>query len=124
MKVLQKPRESHPANLKQWRWKTQDGTYLRPCVMTTPHLHNTVVMIWHHRMPANMRVRGIFRKYDFGSFYTAEYLMAAIRVMLAELSSRSDLRPWMEREIIAMRKHLAGSVFEISSQKRIQGAAE
>lgn len=44
---------------KDWRWRTQDNLYLRPVVMETRHLHHTLVMIWHHTMPADARASGI-----------------------------------------------------------------
>lgn len=104
---------------KEWRWKTQDGKELRPCIMTTQHLHNTLVMIWHHRMPRDAQVRGYYRAYAFGPKYTSEYLMEAIRLMMSELASRNDLKPWMKSELMSMQKYLRGNVHLLKNTKRL-----
>jgi hypothetical protein len=97
---------SVPANLRDWRWRTQDGLMLRPCVMETRHLHHTLVMIWHHTMPEEARIRSYYRTYSFSPFYTREYMQQAVRVMFAELVARTDLRPEWKRELIRMRDYL------------------
>lgn len=95
-----------PALLRDWRWRTQDGLMLRPCIMETRHLHHTLVMIWHHTMPEEARVRPYYRRYSFGSFYSETYMRQAIRVMFAELVTRTDLTPAWKRELLAMREYL------------------
>lgn len=98
--------EQLPARLKDWRWRTQDGLMLRPCIMATRHLHHTLVMIWHHTMPEAARVRPYYRRYSFGPFYTETYMRQAVQVMASELSARTDMEPkWLD-ELRRMREYL------------------
>lgn len=101
-----RPHTEPPANLRDWRWRTQKGEMLRPCIMETRHLHHTLVMIWHHNMPEEARVRPYYRAYSFGSFYTDDYMRQAIWVMARELSGRDDMRPEWKAELQKMQEHL------------------
>lgn len=95
-----------PTVPREWRWRTQDGTMLRPSVMVTRHLHHTLVMIWHHTMPEDARVRDYYRLYSFGPFYTKEYMMQAIRVIMAELVGRDNMQPEWVMELRRMDEYL------------------
>lgn len=95
-----------PANPRAWCWRMRDGALIRPHKMVTRHLHHTLVMIWHHTMPSDARVRLKYVRYSFGPFYSDAYLKEAISIFLTELSGRGDLKPWMVKEIQAMIKYL------------------
>lgn len=97
---------SLPAPLRDWRWRTQEGLMLRPCIMETRHLHHTLVMIWHHTMSEDARLRPYYRRYSFGPFYSKEYMRQAVRVMFAELVSRTDLTAKQIDELRRMRDYL------------------
>jgi hypothetical protein len=114
-----KPVSALPANLRDWRWKTQDGLMLRPCIMETRHLHHTLVMIWHHTMPEEARVRPYYRTYSFGTFYTDSYMHQAIRVMAYELANRSDLLPEWRTELRKMQEYLNPTAGRIRVTRRI-----
>jgi hypothetical protein len=108
-----------PAKLKDWRWRTQDDLMMRPCIMKTRHLHHTLVMIWHHTMPEEARVRPYYRTYSFAPFYTDRYMKQAIQVMANELASRSDMQPeWLE-ELRKMREYLRPTSGKIGAVRRI-----
>lgn len=108
-----------PAPLRDWRWRTQDGLMLRPCVMETRHLHHTLVMIWHHTMPKEARVREYYRQYSFGRFYTDTYMRQAITVMSHELASRDDLRPEWKGELRKMKEYLRPTSSRLTQVKQI-----
>ena len=108
-----------PANPREWRWKTTKGEMLRPCIMRTRHLHNTLVMIWHHTMPESARIRPYYRAYSFGSFYTHEYLQQAVRVMAHELAGRDDLTAAQRAELRKMQEFLHGTPLRVGNTKRI-----
>jgi len=79
---------------------------LRPSIMETRHLHHTLVMIWHHTMPEEARVRPYYRSYSFSPFFTDTYMKQAIRVMAAELAARPDMRPEWREELRKMQEYL------------------
>ena len=110
-----------PAPQREWRWRTQDGTMLRPSVMVTRHLHHTLVMIWHHTMPEAARVRQYYVAYSFSAFYTKEYMLQAVRVMMAELVSRDDMRPEWLAELRKMDEYLNPRAGRVTAVRKIQG---
>lgn len=89
--------ETSPEKSKkpEFVWKTKDGRYFSIKQMSTSHLFNTIRMIWHHKMPKEAAL-GEYQKYDFGTFYSKEYLELAIRKMLPELIKRSDNREYIK----------------------------
>jgi hypothetical protein len=89
--------------------------------MVTRHLHNTLVMIWHHTMPEAARVREYYRAYSFGPFYTKEYMLQAVRVMMAELVSRGDMRPEWLAELHKMDEYLNPRAGRMTVVRKIQG---
>jgi hypothetical protein len=105
------------ARLRDWRWRTQDGLMLRPCVMETRHLHHTLVMIWHHTMPESARIRNYYRRYRFGPFYTDEYMRQAITVMANELASRDDMRSDWKAELRKMQEYLKPTIAKLTGGK-------
>lgn len=96
-----------PAIIPHWRWKTNNGPLMRPADMETRHLHHTLVMIWHHTMPEEARVRPQYRLYSFGPFFTREYMLQAVQEMAAELSARDDLTPQWKDELRRMKAYLS-----------------
>lgn len=85
-------------------WKTKDDRRYKVKDMETRHLFNTIRMIWNHKMPADAAL-GSFIRYEFGSFYTNEYLELAIKKMLPELILRNDNKPYI-KDINAMWNYL------------------
>lgn len=80
-----------------FRWLSADGTWYRPRDMVTRHLFHTVSMIWNHSMPPAAHTHR-FKRYEFGPYYTTEYMATAVRVMLPELLNRKDIKPeWLDR---------------------------
>jgi len=117
--VVRIPTAELPARLRDWRWQTSKGEMLRPHIMRTGHLHNTLVMIWHHVMPESARIRPYYRAYSFGSFYTNEYLQQAIRVMAHELANRADLTSAQRTELRKMQEFLHGTPLRVGNTKRV-----
>jgi hypothetical protein len=115
-KVIQKT-DSLPTLLRDWRWRTQEGLMLRPCVMKTRHLHHTLVMIWHHTMPEEARVRNYYRRYEFSTFYTKKYMRQAITVMAHELASRDDIRLEWRAELRKMQEYLKPTLAELTGEE-------
>jgi hypothetical protein len=83
-----------------WKWRTREGQWLRPAQMTTTHLFYTLRMIWNHTMPAPAQLPG--GRYNFGAYYTEEYMKAAIVHVTTELARRDDL----PRELGQQLKHM------------------
>jgi hypothetical protein len=57
-------------------------------------------------MPEDARVRDYYRLYSFGPFYTKEYMMQAIRVIMAELVGRDNMQPEWVMELRRMDEYL------------------
>jgi len=75
-----------------YRWTMSDGTSIAPVDMKTDHLFNTVVMLWHHTMPAEAELYP-HRRWRLGPRFTPEYTDTAIRTLLHELMARDGLTP-------------------------------
>ena len=65
--------------------------------MEDRHLFFTVRMIWNHAMPEEARTHE-YRKYQFGSRYTPEYMKSALIHMIPELLNR-DQSEWPKQWI-------------------------
>lgn len=74
--------------------------------METRHLFYTVRMIWNHTMPVQAQT-ATFKRYAFGPRYTKEYMLEAIRAMVPELGTRTDLTPGWAAELQQMINWLA-----------------
>ena len=79
-------------DVAEFQWKDQKGVFHPPSLMTTSHLFNTLLMIWNHVVPEEMKVRP-YRRYRFSSFYTKEYILKAITALRKELGTRRGLTP-------------------------------
>ena len=88
-------------------WRSRDGSHQAPKTMETRHLFYTVRMIWNHTMPVQAQT-ATFKRYAFGPRYTKEYMLEAIRVMVPELGTRTDLTPGWTAELQQMVDWLAG----------------
>lgn len=73
-----------------FRWETQHGVKIQPKDMTTTHLFYSLRMIWNHTAPGHLQLRP-FRRYTFSERFTAEYCKRAVRALIQELATRSDL---------------------------------
>lgn len=83
--------ENVKTDLKEpWKWRSSCGTFRTPQNMDTSHLFNTLKMIWNNFMPAECGV-GVVRYYNFGLFYTDEYMQEAIKMIGRELFKRENL---------------------------------
>lgn len=101
-----KPVSANRSIAKLWTWRDTKGQFHEPATMETRHLFYTLRMIWNHSMPESVRLRP-YRHYDFGPFYTAEYLQHALLHIGRELLQRSDLRPDWKADLAHMAKHFA-----------------
>lgn len=81
-------------SIVKFKWRDQKGTFHDPGTMSTHHLFYVLLMVWNHSVPEKMKLRP-FREYLFGSFYTGEYMKETVKVLGAELDTRTDLSPRM-----------------------------
>lgn len=89
-----------------FQWKTRTGVWLQPSDMDTNHLMHTVLMIWNHTMPIEMRFTP-YRQYSFGNLYTNKYLKLALLHMIPILVTRPDIH---ERHKAIIRRMVAWTV--------------
>ena len=73
-------------------WKDRHNQYHNPRTMYTRHLYFTLCMIWNHSVPYKYRTYD-FIQYEFGPFYTTEYMAKAVINIAYELAQRNDLTP-------------------------------
>lgn len=71
-------------------WKDRNDVYHEPKQMATRHLFYTLCMIWNHSVPYSMRTHD-FIAYDFGGFYTVNYMAKAVINLYEELKTRQDM---------------------------------
>ena len=72
-------------------WRDRKGNLHNPKDMETSYLLNVLKMIWNNTVEEHNRIQPV-HLYDFGSFYTPEYMAQAVKAMVDELSTRkSDL---------------------------------
>ena len=90
---------------KKWRWRDRDGGFHIPQEMETRHLFYTLRMIWNHTMPPSAHVGHNRHYYNFGSFYTKDYMKAAILHITHELAKRTDMRTDWTGELNKMRSY-------------------
>lgn len=107
-----------PKLVEEYRWITQDGQHLRPCIMRTGHLFYSVMMLWHHRMPADAKMFE-YRRHRLGSRFTDEFCEITVRIMMAELAARDDLTKWQTGILERMAKYLREKT-ELIPNGRIQ----
>ena len=106
----------------EYRWTTKTGQKLRPSVMATRHLHHSLVMLWHHFMPADAQIRPNYRRYTMGRVFQEDaYVQASITALAAELASRSDLSPLQFSELVAIARYMRGNPTKVALQRRIEG---
>lgn len=85
----------------QGEWITQEGIVMQFAEMTTSHLFYSVRMIYNHTAPPAFQVPNC--KHYSGFDWPAELRAMAIRDLLAELSTRKDIKPWMINQLRHMR---------------------
>jgi hypothetical protein len=90
--------------LSAFKWRDHNGEFHNPKDMHTRHVYYTLRMIWNHSAPAEYTIKP-FIKYNFSSFYTTEYVIAAVNVLLKELSRRNNLAPEWSKGINHMSKN-------------------
>ena len=86
---------------KRWKWKTKNNEFLLPEEMRTSHLFYTLRMIWNNTCPPHTRV-GNVRLYNFGPYYTHEYLKQAVGQLSFELRRRDDLHGELKDQMETM----------------------
>jgi hypothetical protein len=91
--------------VKEYRWKTQDGFYLKPSDMRTSHLFHTVVMLWHHHMPVEAWLYN-HKRYHLGRRFTHEYVEISLKVLIPELFTRDNLTEFHKKTLIKMNEYL------------------
>ena len=81
-----------------FRWRDRHGTLHDPKNMLTRHLFYTLKMIWNHSMPGAARLLP-YKSYSFGSSYSREYMVSAVRALAVEISKREDIWPDWQKQI-------------------------
>ena len=76
----------------QFKWRDRKGKFHKVEDMDTSYLFNTLKMIWNNVVPEQYRIEPIYL-YDFGSFYTSEYMATAVSCIVNELNNRFDITP-------------------------------
>lgn len=84
----------------QGEWVTQDGEVWMFSEMSTSHLFYSVRMIYNHTAPPAYQIPGC-RRYEMD--WPADIRRKAISDLMAELSTREDIKPWMIEQIRQMR---------------------
>ncbi|NML34544.1 hypothetical protein [Paraburkholderia antibiotica] len=97
-----------------WQWRDSKGEFHYPANMETRHLFYTLRMIWNNFMPADARV-GAVKLYEFGRFYTRDYLKQAIYRIAEELAKRDDMRPEWAAQLLQMRAWFGSAHLSIST---------
>lgn len=98
-----------------FKWRDRKGGFHDVAEMKTSHLFFTVRMVWNHSAPESLRITP-FKQYDFGSFYTDEYIVEAVRVIASELSGRNDLTDYFKSCL----KFMADNFGQINKVKGIE----
>jgi hypothetical protein len=88
-----------------FQWKDKHDNFHFPSDMETRHLFYTLKMIWNHTMPFEAKIVP-YKLYDFGPYYTEEYLKKAIYYITIELSTRNDMKPNWQIELQRMIDYL------------------
>jgi hypothetical protein len=101
-----------------FRWRDRQGRFNEPREMATRHLFHTISMIWNHVMPEDAATHE-FRRYQFSAFYTPAYMKNAVRVMLAELLTRSDLTGSQRERLNWMRAYVTAQDVEDAAAARM-----
>lgn len=89
----------------QFRWRSRKGVFHLPEEMETHHLFYTILMIWNHSVPPELRI-GRYTRYEFGRFYSPEYMADAVRHLARELVNRKDLTPYFIECLCKIQAHL------------------
>lgn len=76
--------------LFQFKWRDRHGIMHLPQAMSSQHLFYTILMIWNHHAPEELKFKP-YNAYDFPAFYTHEYMRNAVYYLGRELSFRTDL---------------------------------
>jgi hypothetical protein len=77
-----------------YQWRDRQGNFHHPGEMESRHIFHTVAMIWNHTMP--IKTRPDYQRYEFGPYYTKDYLKLSVVMLVKELFRRDDLKPeWM-----------------------------
>lgn len=78
------------AEREDFMWETHKGKRIKPREMATPHLFNTIKMLWNNTVPPVFRV-GPFKRYRDVGTWDLKYLMRALDELQDEFESRDDI---------------------------------
>lgn len=78
----------------QWIDKNNDRHY--PKDMSTHHVFYTLLMIWNHSAPEDMKIHP-YKRYTFSSSYTSEYMANAVKSLMIEFSKRDDVEIYLHK---------------------------
>jgi len=96
--------------LAPFEWLQSGGRgFLRVDHMATSHLFNVLRMVWNHSAPEEFKLHP-FKRYNFGSHYTANYMAEAVRAMIAELGTRSNISAYEQAGLTHMARCLSEAV--------------
>lgn len=86
-----------------YKWKCNDGRRLTVQEMETKHLFNTIKMIWNHCCPANLQLTP-FKQWNLN--IEPNYAKHGVQLMLEELATRKDIKPYMLDSLKKMQEGL------------------
>ena len=91
--------------IENFKWKDRNHNFHSPQDMETTHLFYTLRAIWNSYVPLPWRLPG--RLYEFGNFYTREYMLTAIKALSKELFTRKNLPADLQGQLDVMAKILS-----------------
>lgn len=98
---------------RSFTWKDRSGVFHSPREMSTRHIFMTLMVIWNHVMPEEVRIyrsgRWVHHAYKMSAYYSDLYLATAIVELAAELFTR-EIDPDWQNTIDKIRKLLGDGV--------------
>lgn len=101
-------------------WCTSVGGKLKPADMATNHLFCTIRLLWNSFMPRPLSV-GTYKAVWFNpKTYTSDYLTTIIKLLYAELQTRTDLHSIHQEQLNDMQ--LNNLLAQVATQELVETA--